>query len=317
METFEVDRFPSTSFQWPKCWYVQKFWIIVSQVLRGRPTVWRPLHIHVRMQDNQRSGGQVRSACMHRWQPCVRAQATLYKKKHYVRVMKATNSDSKTMPGFSRCFLPIPKLFSSGRKHIPFHPEQKEVGHIAYCWVASSPNSGRNHLCGGNVLMYAANFQYLIVTTADHGKNANWCTAVSMRACHECRISCQGADQSIPTGGGIMRRSIFRISMSYLRTSLGYSVRWPAAKQAPGVITALKKISGVNPQECSCRTTSTCARTMPEQRFANDGWSLLWGEGYSSRGLLFSTFLPPRKHSRNFKILPKNSKTNKIQKTSK
>ena len=39
--------------------------------------------------------GQVRSACMPRWQPCVRAQATLYKKKHYLPVMKATNSDSK------------------------------------------------------------------------------------------------------------------------------------------------------------------------------------------------------------------------------
>ena len=130
----------------------------------------------------------------------------------------------------------------SGRKHVPSHPKQKEVGHIACCWVASSPNSKqrRNHLCRGNVLMYAANFQYLVVTTADHSKNANWCTAVSMRACHKCRISCQGADQSIPTGGGIMRRSIFRISMSYLRTSLGYSVRWPAAKQATGVITTLK-----------------------------------------------------------------------------
>ena len=38
---------------------------------------------------------------------------------------------------------------------------------------------------------------------------------------------------------------------------------------------------------------------------------LLWG-GCSSRGLLFSTFLPPLKHSRNFTILPKKSKKFKI-----
>ena len=185
--------------------------------------------------------GQVRSACTPRWQPCVRAQATLYKKKHYhyLPVMKATNSDSK------RCQVSVDVSFQSPscfqrKKARTFSSQAKGGRPYRPLLGGVQSKQRRNYLCGGNVLMYAANFQYLILTTADHGKNAKWCTTVSMRACHECRITCQGADQSIPTGGGIMRRNIFRISMSDLCTSLGYSVRWPAAKQATGVITALK-----------------------------------------------------------------------------
>ena len=185
--------------------------------------------------------GQVRSACTPWWQPCVRAQETLYKKRHYhyLPVMKATNSASK------RCQVSVDVSFQSPScfqrtKARTFSSQAKGGRPHRLLLGGVQSKQRRNHLCGGNVLMYAANFQYLIVTTGDHGKNANWCTTVSMRACHDCRITCQGADQSIRTGGRIMRRSIFRISMSYLRTSLGYSVRWPAAKQATGVITALK-----------------------------------------------------------------------------
>ena len=194
--------------------------------------------------------GQVRSACMPRWQPCVRAQATLYKKKHYLPVMKATNSDSKRCQVSVDVSLQSPSCFQ--RKKARTFSSQAKGGRPHRLLLGGvQSKQRRNHLCGGNVLMYAANFQYLVVTTADHGKNANWCTAVSMRACHKCRISCQGADQSIPTGGGIMRRSIFRISMSYLRTSLGYSVRWPAAKQATGVITNLgHSFSKIQPIHC-------------------------------------------------------------------
>jgi len=68
------------------------------------------------------------------------------------------------------------RVVSSGKKHVPSHPKQKDVGHVACCWVASSPNSVANIFAEqkkGNVLMYATNFQYLIVTTADHGKKAN------------------------------------------------------------------------------------------------------------------------------------------------
>ena len=130
---------------------------------------------------------EVRSACTPKWQPCVRAQTTLYKKKPLAR-NEGHELWFETMPGFTRCFLPITELFPAEKKYVHSHPKQKEVGHIACCGVQSK--QGRNHLCGGNVLMYAANFQYLILTTADHGKNVNWCTTVSMRACHECRITC-------------------------------------------------------------------------------------------------------------------------------
>ena len=153
--------------------------------------------------------------------------------------MKATNSDSKRCQVSADVSFQSPSCFQRKKAHT-FSSQAKGGRPHRLLLGGVQSKQRRNHLCGGNVLMYAANFQYLIVTTADHGRNANWCTTVSMRACRECRISCQGADQSIPTGGGIIRRSIFRISMSYLRTSLGYSVRWPAAKQATGVITALK-----------------------------------------------------------------------------
>ena len=120
---------------------------------------------------NLRSG-QVRSACTPKWQPCVRAQATLYKKKHYLPVMKATNSDSK------RCQVSVDVSFQSPscfqRKKARTFSSQAKGGrphHLLLGGVQSKQR--RNHLCGGNVLMYAANFQYLIVTTADHGKNAN------------------------------------------------------------------------------------------------------------------------------------------------
>ena len=54
-----------------------------------------------------RTTGRVRAACTPRWQPCVRAQATLHKKKHYLPVMKATNSDSK------RCQVSVDVSFQS------------------------------------------------------------------------------------------------------------------------------------------------------------------------------------------------------------
>ena len=49
-------RFASraTSNQLPNCWYLQNFWIIVSQVLRGRPVLWCPLQVQVRMRADQR-----------------------------------------------------------------------------------------------------------------------------------------------------------------------------------------------------------------------------------------------------------------------
>ena len=69
--------------------------------------------------------GQVRSACTPTWQPCVRAQATLYKKKHYLPVMKATNSAR-----FQTMFPSNHRVVSSGKKHVLSHPKQKEVGLI-------------------------------------------------------------------------------------------------------------------------------------------------------------------------------------------
>ena len=42
---------------------VKKFWIIVSQVLRGRPALWCPLQIHVRLRENQQSGGRLAAYC--------------------------------------------------------------------------------------------------------------------------------------------------------------------------------------------------------------------------------------------------------------
>ena len=102
--------------------------------------------------------------------------------------MKATNSDSK------RCRVSVDVSLQSPKRHIPSYPKQNEVGRPHRLLLGGvQSKQRRNHFCGGNVLMYAANFQYLIVTTADHGKNAKWCTTVSMRVCHECRITCQGA----------------------------------------------------------------------------------------------------------------------------
>ena len=40
-----------------------KFWIIVSQVLCGRPALWCPLQIHVRLRENQQSGGRLAAYC--------------------------------------------------------------------------------------------------------------------------------------------------------------------------------------------------------------------------------------------------------------
>ena len=126
----------------------------------SQPTNWRPIAV-------LKITGQVRSACMPRWQPCVRAQATLYKKKHYLPVMKATNSDSKrcqvsvdvSLQSLSCFQRKKARTFSSqargGRPHRPL------LGGV-------QSKQRRNHLCGRNVLMYAANFQYLIVTTASH-----------------------------------------------------------------------------------------------------------------------------------------------------
>ena len=53
-------RFPSraTSNQMPKCWYLPNFWIILSQVFRGRPVPWCPLQVQVGMRASQRSGGR-------------------------------------------------------------------------------------------------------------------------------------------------------------------------------------------------------------------------------------------------------------------
>ena len=58
-------RFASlaTALQLPNCWYLQKFCNVVSQVFRGRPTVWCPMHVHIRMRDNQRSGGRLAAYC--------------------------------------------------------------------------------------------------------------------------------------------------------------------------------------------------------------------------------------------------------------
>ena len=58
-------RFASlaTALQLPKCWHLHKFCSVVSQVFRGRPTVWCPLHVHIRMRDNQRSGGGLAAYC--------------------------------------------------------------------------------------------------------------------------------------------------------------------------------------------------------------------------------------------------------------
>ena len=109
--------------------------------------------------------GQVRSACTPRWQPCVRAQATLYKKKHYLPVMKATNSDSK------QCHVSVDISFQSPscfqRKEARTFSSQAKGGRPHRLLLGGlQSKQRRNHLCGGNVVMYAANFQYLIVTTA-------------------------------------------------------------------------------------------------------------------------------------------------------
>ena len=111
---------------------------------------------------------QVRSACMPRWQPCVRAQATLYKKKHYLPVMKATNSDSKRCQVSVDVSLQSPSCFQ--RKKARTFSSQAKGGRPHRLLLGGvQSKQRRNHLCGGNVLMYAANFQYLVVTTADHG----------------------------------------------------------------------------------------------------------------------------------------------------
>ena len=147
---------------------------------------------------------EVRSDCMPRWQPCVRAQATLYKKKHYLPVMKATKSDSKRCQvSVDGCFPPITKLFPAEESTYLLIPSKRRS--------ATSPVVGWRPVQTASQPSLRRQRFDVCMTTADHGKNANWCTAVSMCACHKCRISCQGADQSIPTGGGIMRRSIFRI----------------------------------------------------------------------------------------------------------
>ena len=76
--------------------------------------------------------GQVRSACMPRWQPCVRAQATLYKKKHYLPVMKATNSDSKRCQVSVDVSLQSPSCFQ--RKKARTFSSQAIVGPPGINW---------------------------------------------------------------------------------------------------------------------------------------------------------------------------------------
>ena len=100
------------------------------------------------------TSGQVRSACTPRWQPCVRAQATLYKKKHYhcLPAMTATNSDSK------RCQVSVDVSFQSPscfqRKKARTFSSQVNGGRphrLSLGGVQSKQR--RNHLCGGNVLI--------------------------------------------------------------------------------------------------------------------------------------------------------------------
>ena len=200
---------------------------------------WSKLAFHFRMACSN-PAGQVSSACTPRWQPCVRAQATLYKKKHYLPVMKATNSDSK------RCQVSVDVSFQSPsffqRKKARTLSSQAKRGRPHRLLLGGvQSKQRRNHFCGGNVLMYAANFQYLIVPTADHGKNANWCTRCPCVCATSAGSHAKAPTNQFPQAAGSCDAVFFRISMSYLRTSLGYSVRWPAAKQAAGVIAAVKK----------------------------------------------------------------------------
>ena len=88
---------------------------------------------------------QVRSACTPRWQPCVTAQATLYKKKHYLPVMKATNSDSK------RCQVSVDVSFQSPscfqRKKAHTFSSQAKGGRPHRLLLGGVPSKQRrNHL---------------------------------------------------------------------------------------------------------------------------------------------------------------------------
>ena len=96
--------------------------------------------------------GQVRSACTPRLQPCVRAQATLYKKKRYLPVMKATNSDSKRCEVSVDVSFRSPSCFQRKKAHT-FSSQAKGGRPHRLLLGGVQSKQRRNHLCGGNVLM--------------------------------------------------------------------------------------------------------------------------------------------------------------------
>jgi len=140
-----------------------------------------------------KSKGQVRAAGTAKWQPCVRA----YKKKTLPASTDGHELCFETMPGIGRCFLPITEFFSSGKKDGPSHPKQKEVGHIACCWVASSPNSVATIFAETTFWCVQQISKTLLWPRWPWQKCRLMYYTESMRACHECRITCQGADQSV------------------------------------------------------------------------------------------------------------------------
>ena len=83
--------------------------------------------------------------------------------------MKATNSDSKRCQVSVDVSLQPPRCFQR-KKARTFSSQAKGRRPHRLLLGGVQSKQRRNHLCGGNVLMYAANFQYLVVTTADHGK---------------------------------------------------------------------------------------------------------------------------------------------------
>ena len=93
------------------------------------------------------------------------AQAFLYKRKQYLPVMKATNSDSKQCQvSFDVCFQ-SPSC-SQRRKACTFLSQARRGRPHRLLLGGVQSKQRRNHVCRDNVLMHAANFHYFIVTTA-------------------------------------------------------------------------------------------------------------------------------------------------------
>ena len=125
-------------------------------------------HKSILHNNGQGRSGQVRSGQLARpdGNP-VLGRKQLNTKKHYLPVMKATNAASKRCQVSVDVSFQSPSCFQRKKAHT-FSSQAKGGRPHRLLLGGVQSKKRRNHLCGGNVLMYAANFQY--VTTADHAK---------------------------------------------------------------------------------------------------------------------------------------------------